>query len=255
MQLNVDFSQIPQFAGSEPIPADWYFGKIVETEQVPTKDSATTGHFMLKLVTEIIEGPFIGRKIFDQLNIGHSNPAVQEIAYKQLSSVAHSVGVIQVADSDQLCNIPLKIRVKLKPARTDTSTGQEYEARNEVGGYKNVKDNSANVGGGKSAGVVNGAPVGFAQPAQPVQVAPTQPAQATPQGFQPPQQQQFQQPQQAAAATPAFAPVQAQSAPAQQAFAPQQGFNQPTAQPQAAAEQPATQPAAAGAAPPWAAKA
>ena len=52
----------------------------------------------------------------DRLNLQNENPTTVQIAYETLSQICHSVGVIQCQDSQQLHNIPLLVKVKLRPA-------------------------------------------------------------------------------------------------------------------------------------------
>lgn len=211
--IGMDFSNVPQYAGNEPLPTGWYIAAMTASELKPTKDAAQTQHFMLSAEYTIMDGQYKGRKVFQQYNIGHSNPATKEIAFKQLSSIAHAVGVIQVQDSQQFHGLPLKIRVKLKEGgekkdAMGTVVGK-YDPQNEVVGYKNVNEVTPVEGP-----VTVGVPAGFGQgaPAFNTGAAPA---------FQPAAAPQFQPA--PAAAAPAFAPAQAQFAqPASAAFQPQQ---------------------------------
>lgn len=223
-QLNFDASQVvPDFGGSEPVPAGWYHVMIDESEMKPTRagDGAR-----LSLRFTILDGQYSGRKVFTGLNLKNPNPVAQEIAYKQLSALCHAVGVIQVQDSQQLHGRPLKIKVKVKAAQGD------YEASNDITAFKNVNEVT-----GESA--ANGA-APWSQPQPQPQPQQWAPQQAAPQ-FAPPAQP---------------APQMVQAAPAWQAPAVQQPWEQaPAVQPQApqapqVAQPPQAQPVA-GATPPW----
>ncbi|WBQ35295.1 hypothetical protein [Pseudomonas phage pPA-3099-2aT.3] len=234
-QLNFDATQVAPEMGFETVPAGWYNAMIDQSEMKPTKDGSGA---YLEARFNIIDGQYANRKIFMRLNLRNTNPVAQEIAYKQLSAIAHAVGVLHVQDSSQLHGLPMKIKVKL---RKDT-TGQ-YEDSNEISTIKNINEQvdmgaqapaaPGGFGGGAAPGGMPpgfGAPQGgFPQqaPAQaPAQAAPAaqpwqQPAQAAPQ--QQPAQQPWQQP------APQQAAPQPQQAPAQQQPAPQQ-WQQPAAQ-------------------------
>lgn len=261
-ELNFDASQVaPDTGAMDALPAGWYNVLIDESEMKPTKDG--TGAY-LQTRFNIIDGQYAGRKLFTRLNVRNQNPVAQEIAYKQLSAIAHAVGVLQVADSNQLHGIPLKVKVKVRAASGD------YEASNEITSYKNINENTgAPAGAGTAPGGMpagfGGAPAQFQTPAAPQGFAPQQQQQApAQQQFQQPQQQQ-QAPQQPQWEAPAQAPQpwgqpnqaapqqQQQPTPQQQAqqqFAPQQAQQPMQTQPVQQQQAPAQQAAATGT-PPW----
>lgn len=200
--LNFDATTVQPDTGFELLPAGWYNAMIDESAINPTKDGVGA---YLQLRFSVIDGQYQGRKVFARLNIRNANQTAQEIAYKQLSAIAHSVGVLQVQDSSQLHGIPLKIRVRI---RKDPS-GQ-YEDQNEINGYKNINEAVQ----GQAAAFAPAAPAMPAAPAGFAPVAP-QPAPAMPQ------------------AAPAFAQPAAPQPWAQPAPAPQPAL-QPAPAPQAA---------------------
>lgn len=221
-QLNFDARTVaPDSGQQDPVPAGWYNVVIDKSEMKPTKDG--TG-MRLELQFKIIDGQFTNRKIFEGLNLQNANPVAQEIAYKQLSAIAHAVKVLMVQDSSQLHNIPLKVKVSLKAA-----SGQ-YEAKNEIKAYKDINEVVAQPAAapGAPAAFGAGAPAAFGAP-------PPIPAAAPAQAWAPPAQAQ--------PWAPPVAPA-APAAPAPQAWAP------PVAPAPVAPAAPA--PAAALAPPAWA---
>jgi hypothetical protein len=257
-QLGVDVSGIAPDMGFETIPAGWYNVMIDESDLKPTKDGA--GAF-LQLRFNVLDGQYKGRKVFARLNIRNANPQTVEIAYKQLSAIGHAVNVLQIQDSQQLHNLPMKIKVKVRPAEGN------YEEANDITAYRNINDPAgtqsgpgagapaANAGGwqpptGGFAPPAGAAPAPQAPQAQwqpPAGAPPAAPAAPAAQPWQQPQQQQPQAPQ--AAPQPQWqAPPAQQQAPAPQAQPPQ-GQWQPPA-PQSAPVAP-PQGAAPGAPPPW----
>lgn len=212
-QLNFDASQVAPHVGFETIPAGWYNVMVDESELKPTRDGAGT---RLNFRYVVLDGQYQGRKLFHGLNLQHSNAQTVEIAYKQLSALAHAVGVLQVADSTQLHNRPLKIKVKVRPAGKDAN-GIDREEQNDISQWKNINEQ---VGAAPAAApAFGGAPnpnqgAGWTPP--PVQAPPQQPA--APQGWgAPPPAQPAQQPQQQWGAPPAQQsqpPVQQQQPPA-----------------------------------------
>ena len=267
-----DASNAPQQDSFDPLPAGWYNAAITNSEMKPTK--AGDGSY-LSLTFEVVDGPYKGRKVFTNLNLRNPNQVAMEIAYKQLSSICHSSGVIQLTDTMQLHNRPLQMKLKLKPAQG------EYEPSNEVTGYAKLNENpvvSTKAGAAAPAfappasapQIPPAAPgAGWAAPAAAQQPAPTaapaapawQPP-AAPQPWQAPPAQQASQeayapPVQAQPAAPTYAPpaappVQAPVPPSWQAPgqpAPQQA---PAAAPAApAAPAPAAPAPAPQVNPPW----
>ncbi|WP_109150392.1 DUF669 domain-containing protein [Azospirillum sp. TSO5] len=174
----------------EVLPPGDYVVQIVQSET--KENSAGTGSY-LTLEMEILDGERAGQRLFDRLNLWNPNQKAVEIANRTLSAICHATGVMVVEDSEQLHFHPMVAKVVVKPPRTDEKTGKQYDASNEVKGYK---------------------PVGAAG------AAPTQRGPANP----PPQQGGYQQqpPQQQ------YAPPAGQQGGYQQA--PQQGYQQQPAQ-------------------------
>lgn len=225
--LNFDASTVEPNVAFDPVPSGWYPCIIEESKMEPTR--AGDGQ-MLALTMKILDGEFKGRKLFDRLNLQNSNPATVEIAYKTLSAISRACGIMQVANSQQLHNIPIWVKVKYVGKEADKNDPNKfYDPKNDVKGYDHITQQheiptSANAGGATAGGVA-GAPQG------------------TP-------------PWAAGQAAPAPAPQQAAPAPAPTYAPPVQqvdvaGAQQPWTQPaQQAAPAPAPAPAAAGA-PPW----
>lgn len=140
--LNFDARNVvPDSGQMDAIPAAWYNAMIDQSEVKPTKNN--DGAY-LELRFSVADGPYAGRKVFSRLNIQNPNPVAAEIGYKQLSAVAHAVGVLLVQDSSQLHNIPLKIKVKLRKGGDQKDAlgnviGQ-YEDSNEIAAYKNINE-------------------------------------------------------------------------------------------------------------------
>jgi hypothetical protein len=251
-QLNFDARQVkPDEGRVGPIPAGWYLMAITESENKPVNNSQTGAMYLATTFT-VLEGQYAGRKVFFNFNLRNDNPKTQEIAYGQLSAVCHATGRLTVGDSVELHNLPMKVRVKIRPEQKDDSGNVKYEASNDLSAFKQANDPSAvdapsAAPKGPSAGPAQPAfappPAPQAAPAWQPPAAQQAPQQAPAPAWQPPAQQQFQQPQQApqqAAPAPAWQP------PAQQQFqAPQQQAPQQFQAPQGAPA-PAAPPAWAG---------
>jgi len=140
MQLNFNAANHEPNKPLDPIPSDWYDAMIDESEMKPT--SAGNGQY-LQLRFNILSGQFSGRKVFTRLNLINPNQTAVNIAYGDLSAICRAIGRMQIQDSAELHGQPMKIKVKLVPARGD------YDASNEIKGYENI---NAQVGTGTPAG-------------------------------------------------------------------------------------------------------
>lgn len=227
--INFDASQVAPSVAPEAVPAGWYLCIMTASEMKPTKKN--DGAYLETEYT-IQSGEYHGRKLFDRMNLQNANQTAVQIAYETLSAICHAVGVIQVADSSQLHGRPLMVRVSLRAAGKG-SDGNDYDATNEVKGYKAV-DAAAAAAPSYTPAIPPAAPAAPAwQPPGP----PAAPAAAP--AWQPP-----------AASQPTGAPPPQWQPPAQPAAQPPA---QPAAAPwQAPAAQPAAPAAAPAATPPWA---
>lgn len=127
-QLQFNAEAVAPQQSLEAIPAGIYTAAITESEVVATKSGSGQ---MLRVTWDVLEGPMKGRKVFDRLNIANQNPKAEEIGQRQLSTLCHAVGILQVTDSVQLHGRPCAIRVTV---RVDES-GQ-YAPQNEVKDYR-----------------------------------------------------------------------------------------------------------------------
>jgi hypothetical protein len=121
------------------VPAGEYVAVIEESSIVANKQG--TGE-ILKLTYQVIDGPFKGRKIFNNLNIKHSgsekSAQTEAIARKSLNSICVAVGLQgTITDTTQLHDKPLKVDVKV-------SESAEYGKQNKIKKHSPVNDNGGN---------------------------------------------------------------------------------------------------------------
>lgn len=198
--LNFNAASVPPAEALEAIPAGWYTVQMTGSEMKPT--SQNDGSYLQCEFTVLAPAEYAGRKLFDRINLQNKNPTAVEIGYRTLSAICHSVGVIQVQDSQMLHGRPLQAKVSLRPAGPGAN-GQHYDASNEIRGYKAVDGVAPGMGmPGAPAATPDWAGQQQFQPQQAPQFAP--PPAAAPQ-FQP-QQPQFQPPAAAPAPAPAAPP-------------------------------------------------
>lgn len=123
------------------IPAGKYKCVITGSGEQPTK--AMTGT-MLKLQMQVIEGPYQGQMVFDQLNINNPSQTAMEIAQRTLSAICRATGVMMPQDSSDLHNKPLLVTVRVE-------TTKDYGTQNKVSGYEPCDKGSAPVAAAAAA--------------------------------------------------------------------------------------------------------
>ena len=130
--INIDVTNVEPQRSFEPLPAGTYTAQITDSDLHPTK--AGNGHY-LKLEFTVLgaqDPNLVGRKLWTNLNLDNPNAQAVEIAYSELSAIAHAVGKVgKIDDSQVLHGIPMDIDVSV---REDT-TGR-YQPQNEIKGYR-----------------------------------------------------------------------------------------------------------------------
>lgn len=133
-----DVNEIPQDEYSyEPLPARWYDATVTQSELCDTKSG--TGQY-IKVRYDITGPIYQGRVVFGNLNIKNANTRAEEIGRQQLGELMRSIGLTKVTDTDQLVGGQLQIKLGIRPERTDPMSGNTYDARNEVKGFKSISD-------------------------------------------------------------------------------------------------------------------
>ena len=154
--LNFNANSVqPSYGGDAGLPDGLYDTVIIKTAQVPVEKMGAVVGAYLEITHSVIDGPLKGQTMVDRLNLSHSNPQTVEIANKQLSAYCHVLGQFNVADSQQLHNIPMKIEVG---RQIDKNTKQPTT----YGEIKKIYDRNGNAPGKAGAQGVQHAP-----PAQP----------------------------------------------------------------------------------------
>ena len=127
--FSFDASTVAPQAVTGPIPAGTYLAHCTESDVGPLKSGNGTG---LKMTFEILDGQYKGRRVWENLNIQHTNEDTQRIAQSQLSALCHAVNVIKLEDTAALHFKPVKVKVVVREAQ-----GQ-YQASNNIKGYESA---------------------------------------------------------------------------------------------------------------------
>jgi len=126
-QFRFDATQVAPQESIAPIPAGVYLAHIVDSDVAATR----SGGEMVKLTFQVLQGQFVNRKVFANINVRNPSADAERIGQSQLSALCHAVGVVNLQDTAQLHMRPVMIRVKIRK----DDTGQ-YGDRNEVTGYE-----------------------------------------------------------------------------------------------------------------------
>lgn len=113
-----------QFDGSEEeddfavIPAGEYAAQIIASEMKETK--AGTGMF-LELRVQLLEEPYVGRLVFERLNLVNPNEVAVKIAKRSFKELCDSIGLdhTEVEDSEELHGREFIAVIKVDPPRGD----------------------------------------------------------------------------------------------------------------------------------------
>ena len=143
-----------------PIPAGEYEAIICESAYKPTADG---GGKYLKLVLQVLNGPFQNRKLYENLNLENANERAVQIAKGTLSAICRAVGVLTPQDSSELHDKPLVVKVTIKQ-------DANYGDQNKIKAYRKRETPMSGGTGGQPAftpqqsrgGVPAGAGVGGA---------------------------------------------------------------------------------------------
>ncbi len=81
------------------IPPGKYPVQIEKSELKQTK--AGDGHY-LELACVVLDGPAKGRKIWDRLNIDNPSQQAREISQRQFAALGQALGLVKIADTQQL---------------------------------------------------------------------------------------------------------------------------------------------------------
>lgn len=142
-QFTFDASTVAPQAAPEPVPAGQYKAAISEAEIEPTK---TPGGQMLKLAWTVLDGQYVGRKVFVRLNIVNQNQQAVEIAYGELSAICRAIGQIRVDQTSELLGKPCVIDVEVRPAEGT------YGPQNKIKRYHSLSGVPLEQIGGMPAG-------------------------------------------------------------------------------------------------------
>lgn len=128
LDINEIEAAAPPSFDRSPIPPGPYTAHVIASEVKDTR--AGTGKYVA-LTWEILDGQHAGRRIFQNCNIINPNPTAESIGRRVLKAIATAANVERVEKSSLLHNIPMNVKVKVRPSGPDRQ-GIHREAQNEM---------------------------------------------------------------------------------------------------------------------------
>ncbi len=136
VQINFNFNaaDVAPASGFEPLPAGEYVAFIEDSEEKKTR--AGDGSY-LQFTFRVVDGPHANHKLWARLNTTNPSEEAQRIGRSELSALCRAVGVLDLHDTGELHNKPLRIRV-VQEKRKDTG-----EMANRIKSYEQIKSGAA----------------------------------------------------------------------------------------------------------------
>ena len=123
-KIDFNASEVPEDTGFEPIPEGDYMCQIVQSDMKENKKK--TGQY-LELRVQIQEEPYVGRLVFERLNLINPNETAVKIANRTLADICEACGVDEVEDSEELHGIEFVAHVVVTEPQGDYPAGNEVK--------------------------------------------------------------------------------------------------------------------------------
>jgi hypothetical protein len=109
----------------DPLPAGWYNVAVTGSDTFLTK----SGTECLKLELTVLDGEHVNRKLWENLNLWHTNPTAVQIAQQTLAAICTSINRTRIGDTEELHGQPLQAKVAVE-------TDPTYGSRNAIKGWR-----------------------------------------------------------------------------------------------------------------------
>lgn len=130
--LDIDLSTVEQAAAFEPVPPGDYVMQSVGAEATYSK----AGNRMIKVQFQILGGTHDNRRIFEQFNVGHSNPTVVQIAQRDLKAWVMACGYTGNERLTMAMLHDLEGREFIGAVKVDKDKTGQYQDSNRIRAYK-----------------------------------------------------------------------------------------------------------------------
>ena len=121
MRINFNPEQTQPYAGSiQTLPAGDYTVEIVAEKERTLRDGQSRA---LVFDYQIVDGPFRGQRIHDNINLWHVNANAVSMAQSILTAIARAVGKASFMDTLELHRIPFVVQLAIR-----VYDGKEYNS-------------------------------------------------------------------------------------------------------------------------------
>lgn len=132
MDLSMDLSNVQEMQGNSPVPPGEYEVKIINSEY---KESRSGNGGYLRMQYKIVNGAFVGRSVFDNLNLWHVDQKIREISQSRLKAIAKAIrhpNPAFIRNTDELIGHQMSIRVSVKDDFNNVKAYKESMAQPSV---------------------------------------------------------------------------------------------------------------------------
>ena len=108
MQIDYDQNEVSEQSNDfTPIPNGKYLMMITSSDEKTSK----AGNKYCAMTLQVCQGPYDGRLLWPNLNLGHPNPTVVGYARQELKSMQVACKQLNIKDTSQLHSIPMIVTV------------------------------------------------------------------------------------------------------------------------------------------------
>jgi hypothetical protein len=133
-ELGVDWDstqEVGELGDYRPMPKGNYEAWVIDSELKPT--NAGNG-YLLRVTFEVVEGEYMGRKLWTQFNLANHSAKAQQIGRGQWKRLYTAAGMLGAPDdSSEIHEKRIIVKVDVEPqTEINPKTGQSYAPKNVV---------------------------------------------------------------------------------------------------------------------------
>ena len=123
-QFDFNPAEVPASSRPDPVPPGDYLMQVISSERKRTKKDDGD---ILVITSQIMEGPFTNRLVWDNLNVHNPSEEAERISKRSLADLCQAVGINVLHDTEELHFKPFKGRLTIRHDKKG-----EYEPQNSI---------------------------------------------------------------------------------------------------------------------------